>query len=180
MTRHVALLRTLRSVGVAAALLAVVGCSDTGAPEPVTPDGWQRVESGALSFAVPGTWVEIDESNDPWTLAWATDAEIGADSVLIIGAPAFSDDGAGNALDLFMAGAQVAGWGYRSTGGSTPVDTDGLTVERNDFAYDDVHGVFWAASRVDSGAAVALQLTGRDLPTDLVDGIEGSIVLLDR
>jgi len=38
--------------------------------------------------------------------------------------------------------------------------------------------VFWSASDPRSGATVGLQLTGRDLPSDAVDGIQESIAVL--
>lgn len=162
-------------VGGAVLSLAVAGCSGTEEPTVTTPEGWQRVESGALSFAVPSDWVEVPQSDGVWSVGWSTDEEPDGDSVLLVGAPALGEDGAEGALDTFVAGAQVGGWGYRSTGLSTPVATDALEVRRNDFTYDDVDGVLWAAADPASGRAVGLQVTGRDLPDDVVTGIEESI-----
>lgn len=169
---------TVVVVGLALGVL-VTGCTGPDpATEVTTPEGWQRVESGALSFAVPEDWVEVPQSDDLWSVGWGSAAEPGADDVLLVGAPEFGEDGAEPALDTFVAGAQVGGWGYGSTGLSTPVDTATLEVRRNDFAYDDVEGVFWAAADPRSGRTVALQLTGRDLPDDVVAGIEDSVVVL--
>ncbi|MCC2312737.1 hypothetical protein [Cellulomonas xiejunii] len=172
--------RRAAMVTVCGAVLGVVlaGCA---APEEValtTPEGWQRVESGALTFAVPGDWVEVPQSDDLWGVGWSTDAAPGPGSLLVVGAADLGDDGAEQALDTFVAGAQVGGWGYGSTGRSTPVDTAALEVQRNDFTYDDVEGVVWTASDPDSGRAVGLQLTGRDLPPEVVAGIEESIAVL--
>lgn len=158
--------------------LALGGCTGSGDPAATTPAGWQRVESGPLSFAVPEAWVEVPQTDDVWSVGWSDDAEPGATSVLLVGAPELGQDGAERALDTFVAGAQVGGWGYGSTGTSTPVATEALEVRRNDFAYDDVQGVFWAAADPRSGASVGLQLTGRDLPADVVSGIEESITVL--
>ena len=153
-------------------ILGLVGCSDAQ-EVPATPDGWQRVEVGALSFAVPTEWAQEDTSDEYWSVQWATD------TALLIGAPAFGENGAKHGLVTFQSGAQIGGWGYRSTRSSTPVDTATLTVERNDFEYDDVDGVFWAASDPRSDVTVALQLTGRDLPATLVTGIEESLAVVD-
>ncbi|MBO0922976.1 hypothetical protein J1G44_00575 [Cellulomonas sp. zg-ZUI199] len=155
----------------------LTGCSDAGESAPTTPEGWQRVESGALSFAVPEDWVEAAQSDDLWSVGWADSSELGPDSLLLVGAPALGQDGAQRGLDTFVAGAQVGGWGYGSTGMSTPVDTATLEVQRNDFTYDDVSGVFWAAADPESGTTVGLQLTGRDLPDEIVAGIESSIAV---
>lgn len=160
-----------------AAVGAVTGCSSDAAPASVTPDGWQRVEACPLTFAVPGDWVPVDESNDPWEVALGTDSELGPGSTVVTAAPDFGTQGAAQGLHTFVAGAQIAGWGYRSTGRSTPVDTDALTIERNDFGYDDAQGVFWAAADPGTGTTVALQLTAADLPDDLVSGIEQSIAV---
>ncbi len=157
--------------------LALGACTGSGEPEPATPDGWQRVTSGALSFAVPGDWVEVGQVDGTWTVGWSDDADPGADSVLLVGAPLLGEDGAQAGLDAFVAGAQVGGWGYRSTDRSTPVDTESLEVARNDFTYDDVSGVVWSAADPRGGVTVGLQLTGRDLPEDLLDGIEQSIAV---
>ncbi len=173
MRRRAAL--TLTGTVLAATLLAA--CSAPRTAEPATPEGWQRVGSGALSFAVPGDWVEVPQPDPLWSVGWSTDADPDAGSVLLVGAPALGEDGAEQALDSFVAGAQVAGWGYGSTAMSTPVDEDTLEVRRNDFSYDDVAGVFWAAADPGSGSTVGLQLTGRDLPEDVVRGIEESIVV---
>ncbi|UZN02141.1 hypothetical protein [Cellulomonas sp. S1-8] len=158
---------------------AVVGCSGPQDAAPATPAGWQRVEQGALSFAVPGDWVEVPQPDATWSIGWSDDAEPGATSVLLVAAPELGEDGAERALDAFVAGAQVGGWGYGSTGMSTPVETQTLEVRRNDFAYDDVTGVFWAAADPASGTSVGLQLTGRDLPADVVAGIEESLAVVD-
>lgn len=167
----------LLAVGLGAVLgVTLTGCSPE--PEPVTPEGWQRVENGSLSFAVPGDWVEVRQSDDLWSVGWSTDAEPDEDSVLLVAAPTLGEDGAEVALDTFVAGAQVGGWGYRSVARSAPVDSDALEVRRNDFAYDDVQGVIWTAADPGTGPAVGVQLTGRDLPEDVVAGIEESIAVL--
>ena len=170
--------RPVPALAVAAVLAAALtGCSGAEQSGPATPEGWQRVESGALSFAVPEDWVEAAQSDDLWSVGWADGSELGPDSVLLVGAPELGQDGAERGLDAFVAGAQVGGWGYGSTGMSTPVDTATLEVQRNDFTYDDVSGVFWAAADPESGTTVGLQLTGRDLPDDLVAGFESSIAV---
>lgn len=171
--------RPVLALGCGAVLaVALVGCSSPDETATTTPDGWQRVESGALSFAVPPDWVEVSRSDALWSVGWADGTELGPDSYLLVGAPELGEDGAERGLDTFVAGAQVGGWGYGSTGVSAPVDTEALEVRRNDFTYDDVAGVFWAAADPGSGATVGLQLTGRGLPADLVAGIEESIAVV--
>lgn len=167
----------LVGLAVVATTAACGGSGEEAAVEPVTPDGWQRIEDGALSFAVPGEWIEIPQSDDLWSVGWGTDAEPDADSVLLVAAPEFGDDGAEHGLDTFVAGAQIGGWGYSSTDRSTPVETESLEVARNDFTYDGVSGVFWSAADPETGRTVALQLTGRDLPDDVVEGVERSITV---
>ncbi len=163
---------------VLAGVLALTAAACSSPEEgPTTPEGWQRVEQGSLSFAVPGDWVEVAQSDTTWSVGWSTDAEPGAGSVLLVGAPSLGDEGAEQALDAFVAGAQVGGWGYTSTGMATPVDEDTLQVQRNDFTYDDVTGVFWSASDPASGTTVGVQVTGRDLPQDVVQGIQDSLAV---
>lgn len=159
------------------ATTAACGTGEEAGVGPVTPEGWERVEDGALSFAVPAEWVEAPQSDDLWSIGWSTDPDPGADSLLLVAAPEFGDDGAEQGLDTFVAGAQVGGWGYSSTDRSTPVETDSLEVARNDFTYDGVSGVFWSAADPETGRTVALQLTGRDLPDDVVEGVERSITV---
>lgn len=169
--------RTAVLLGAVLVVGALAACSADAPAEPVTPDGWRRVESGALSFAVPESWVEVPQDDDLWSVGWA-DAPGDDATVLVVGAPGLGRDGAEAALDTFVAGAQVGGWGYGSTGLSTPVDTGALKVRRNDFTYDDdVAGVFWAAADPASGTTVGLQLTATELDEDVVQGLEASIAV---
>lgn len=155
------------------------GCAADDGAAPVTPAGWQRVEEGALSFAVPGEWVEAPQSDDLWSVGRADAADLDQASFLVVGAPGFGDEGAEMGFHTFVAGAAIGGWGYSSTGRSTPVAEETLEVWRNDFTYDGVTGVFWSAGDPRTGRTVALQLTGEDLPVDLVEQIEASIAVLD-
>lgn len=162
---------------------ALTACTQGSAPS--TPDGWARHEVGHLSVAVPQEWVATSEGDDLWTVGWADAEDLADASALLIGSPDFGDNGADEGLSTFVSGAQIGGVpGYMSTSTSTPVTTDSLEVVRNDYTYVDgagttFQGVFWAAAAPGSGTTVALQLSGVDLPEDLVEGIQDSIRVLD-
>ncbi|MCL3859928.1 hypothetical protein [Actinotalea sp. K2] len=174
-TRPVGLLLT---VGVAAGLGA---CGPSGAD---VPEGFVQVGSGRLEVAVPQGWVPVEGDSELWPGGWA-DAELDDAQHLLIVSPEFGTGGADLGRSTFVAGAQIGGvTGYTSDGFSEPVQTDSLEIARNDFTYtgpdgERYEGIFWAAADPRSGDTVALQLTGSELPADLVDGIEGSIRLGD-
>ena len=167
------------------AVVATALTACTSGSSPSTPDGWTRHELGHLSVAVPEGWVATAEGDELWTVGWADAEDLADASALLIGSPDFGQNGADEGLSTFVAGAQIGGVpGYMSTATSTPVETDTLEVVRNDYTYVDgagteFQGVFWAAAAPASGTTVALQLSGTDLPEDLVEGIQDSIRVLD-
>lgn len=177
--------RRFAALGTAVAcVLTLTSCGGGDAPSP-PPDGWVRVESGRLSVAVPEEWVDAPAGTDPWTVAWADDADLAGATVLLSGSPDFGEDGADRGVSTFVAGAQVGGVpSYSSTSRNRVVETDEVEVERNEYTYElsdgTVHeGVFWAAADPEDGRTVALELTGADLPDDLVEQIQASIRVLE-
>ncbi|QTE29964.1 ATP-grasp domain-containing protein [Pengzhenrongella sicca] len=172
-TRHV---RAGVVGAIAVALLAACGSGD----EAVAPEGFVLKTVGALSVAVPQDWQDIEGTTEKWQNGWA-DAELDSAQYLLIASPEFGSDGADLGRSTFVAGAQIGGVpGYASESFTEPVATDSLEIARNDYTYTSAdgaayEGIFWAAADPESGVTVALQLTGKDLPADLVAGIESSI-----
>ncbi|RYV52214.1 hypothetical protein [Pengzhenrongella frigida] len=168
------------AVGLTAAL-ATGGCTAAEAP---IPDGSARQEIGALSVAVPAEWQSVEGTTAKWPAGWA-DAELAAAQYVLIVSPEFGTAGAELGVSTFMAGAQIGGVdGYASQKSTDPEPTDTVGIARNNYTYTgtdgaEYEGIFWAAADPDTGITVALQLTGKTLPAELVDGIEASIRVVD-
>lgn len=165
----------------AVAALALSSCAGgTGAA-----DGWTRVEDGWLQVDVPDTWAQASTPKDPWSFA-RQDAE-GADaSLLLTGAGTFGYYPADTGRGVLLASMQVGGYpDFKVVGQSEPVGTGDLHLTRTDFTYaredggDTLYGVLWVGSDPDTDQAVAVQLTGVELPDDVVSQVQGSIAVLD-
>ena len=166
-------------VGLTVALAS--GCTTAEAP---TPAGFAVREAGALSVAVPKEWQDIEGTTAKWPVGWA-DSDLDSAKYVLIVSPEFGTGGAERGVSTFMAGAQIGGVdGYASQKSADPEPTDTLEIARNNYTYTgpggaEYEGVFWAAANPKTGFTVALQLTGKSLPDDLVGDIEASIRVLD-
>lgn len=177
--RHLA--RTATAAVVTVAALALSSCAgDAGAP-----DGWTRVEDGWLQVDVPDTWAEASTPSDPWSFA-RQDAEGDDASLLLTGAGTFGYYPADTGRGILLASMQVGGYpDFKVVDQTEPVDSGDLHLTRTDFTYagedggDTLHGVLWVGSDPDTDQAVAVQLTGVDLPDDVVSQVQESIAVLD-
>ncbi|NUU18167.1 hypothetical protein HP550_13000 [Cellulomonas humilata] len=172
--------RTVAAV-VALTLAALAGCSGgSGAPA-----GWTRVQDGWLQVDVPDDWSDGASLDAPWTLS-RQDAEGDDATMQLAGAPTLGYYRADEGRGTLLASMQVGGYpDFAVVDQSDPVDTGELELTRTDFTYaaqdggDTLHGVLWVGSAPDTGKAVAVQLTGTDLPTDVVEQVQDSIAVLD-
>ncbi|KQY24375.1 hypothetical protein ASD16_02175 [Cellulomonas sp. Root485] len=168
------------ATGVALALsLALAGCSGgSGAP-----DGWTRVQDGWLQVDVPDDWTDAGALDDPWTLS----RHDGDDATVeLAGAPTLGYYRAAEGRGILLASMQVGGYpDFAVVEQSDPVDSGDLELTRTDFTYaaqdggDRLEGVLWVGSDPATTKAVAVQLTGPDLPADVVDQVQDSIAVLD-
>lgn len=167
----------------AAVALATLGLSACGAGAGA-PEGWTRVEDGWLAVDVPDAWTDTGPSAEWWTRSWQDDADEAQATVQMLAAPAFGYWGALEGQGVAIAGAQVGGLaGFSVEERTTPVDTDSLEVVRTDFTYEgadqEMVGVLWVAADPGTKKTVAVQLTGTELPEDVVEQVQSSIEVLD-
>ena len=171
--------RPVRLTVVLAGAAALAACGG-----PSAPDGWRDVEVPGVSFDLPEGWVETGALNERWAYSWQDDAGEDA-SVQVAVAPALGYYDAFTAQGMVMSSAQIGGMpGFRVVENHDPADLgrDSREFRRLDFTYepDDgqgVHeGVLWTASVDRQHQAVGVQLTGKDLDTDVVALLEASIV----
>lgn len=168
--RHVA------ALAVACALL-LTSC----ATEPAGSEGWTRVEDTWLALDVPSSWAATGELTARWTASWQ-DVE-GADATVQLAAsPRLGYLSALEGRGVVLAAAQVGGLpGFEVVNQTDVVHSDELELTRTDFRYEPegadapYDGVLWVAADPDERRAVAVQLTGPDLPDAVVDRVESSI-----
>jgi len=159
--------------------VAVAGCSGgSGAAE-----GWTRVQDGWLQVDVPDGWSDGGELDEPWTLSRHDGDEA---TLELAGAPTLGYYRAAEGRGILLASMQVGGYpDFAVVDQSDPVDSADLELTRTDFTYaaqdggDPLEGVLWVGSDPRTEKAVAVQLTGPDLPADVVEQVQESIAVLD-
>lgn len=158
-------------------MLALTAC----ATEPATAEGWTRVEETWLTVDVPSSWVATGELSARWTVSWQ-DVE-GADATVQLAAsPQLGYLSALEGRGVVLAAAQVGGLPrFEVVDQAEVVRTDELELTRTHFRYEPegadgpYDGVLWVAADPDERRAVAVQLTGPDLPDTVVDRVGSSI-----
>ena len=169
-----------RVTGAATAVVLVLAACSGGSG---APEGWTRVQEGWLQVDVPEGWTDAGARDDPWTLS----RHDGDDATIeLAGAPTLGYYRAAEGRGILLASMQVGGYpDFAVVDQSDPVDTGALELTRTDFTYaaqdggDRLEGVLWVGSDPGTTKAVAVQLTGPDLPADVVDQVQESIAVLD-